>query len=68
MYRERYNTLGLFENRVYPGIRFALRALKKAGAHLGVVTGNPISPTVRILEHFGLKKWMELSMCSAVWN
>ena len=59
VYRERYNTLGLFENRVYPGIRFALRALKKAGAHLGVVTGKPIGPTVRILEHFGLKKWME---------
>ena len=59
IYRERYNTLGLFENRVYPGVRYALRALKKAGAHLGVVTGKPISPTKRILEHFGLMKWME---------
>ena len=59
VYRERYNTLGLFENRVYPGIRFALRALKKAGAHLGVVTGKPIGPTTRILSHFGLDKWME---------
>ena len=59
VYRERYNTIGLFENRVYPGIRYSLRALKKAGAHLGVVTGKPIGPTERILEHFGLKKWME---------
>ena len=59
IYRERYNTVGLFENRVYPGVRFALRALKKAGAHLGVVTGKPIGPTKRILEHFGLMKWME---------
>ena len=59
IYRERYNTLGLFENRVYPGIRYTLRALKKAGAHMGVVTGKPIGPTVRILEHFGLKKWMD---------
>ena len=59
IYRERYNTVGLFENRVYPGVRYALRALKKAGAHLGVVTGKPIGPTKRILEHFGLMKWME---------
>ena len=59
IYRERYNTVGLFENRVYPGIRYMLRALKKAGAHLGVVTGKPIGPTKRILDHFGLMKWME---------
>ena len=59
IYRERYNTVGLFENRVYPGIRYVLRALKKAGAHMGVVTGKPIGPTTRILEHFGLMKWME---------
>ena len=59
IYRERYNTIGLFENRVYPGVRYTLRALKKAGAHTGVVTGKPIGPTKRILEHFGLMKWME---------
>ncbi len=67
VYRERYNTVGLFENRVYPGIRYTLRALRKAGAHLGVVTGKPIGPTTRILEHFGLRKWME-SVVSATDN
>ena len=67
IYRERYNTVGLFENRVYPGIRYTLRALKKAGAHLGVVTGKPIGPTTRILAHFGLGKWME-SVVSAADN
>ena len=59
IYRERYNAVGLFENRVYPGVRYTLRALRKAGAHMGVVTGKPIGPTKRILEHFGLLKWME---------
>ncbi len=59
IYRERYNTVGLFENRVYPGVRYTLRALRKSGAHMGVVTGKPIAPTKRILEHFGLMKWME---------
>ncbi len=65
IYRERYNTLGLFENRVYPGIRRSLRALRKAGAHLGVVTGKPAGPTGRILEHFGLMKWMETVVCAS---
>ena len=67
IYRERYNTVGLFENRVYPGVRYMLRALRKAGAHTGVVTGKPIGPTKRILEHFGLMKWME-SVVSATDN
>ena len=65
IYRARYNTVGLFENRVYPGIRAALRALKKAGAHLGVVTGKPALPTGKILEHFGLRKFFGSVVCAA---
>ena len=64
IYRERYNTVGLFENRVYPGIRTALRRLKKAGCHLGVVTGKPEKPTVRILEHFGLAPFFDSVICA----
>ncbi len=64
IYRERYNTVGLFENRVYPGIRCALRTLRKAGMHLGIVTGKPESPTRRILEHFGILGWMETVVCA----
>ena len=30
-YRERYEAVGLFENRVYPGIRRLLRRLKRDG-------------------------------------
>ena len=64
VYRERYNTVGLFENRVYPGIRYALRRLKKTGAHMGVVTGKPEKATVRILEYFGLAKFFETVVCA----
>ena len=64
IYRERYNRVGLFENRVYPGIRYTLRRLKKAGFHLGVVTGKPESPTKRILEHFGLAPFLESVICA----
>jgi dTMP kinase len=64
IYRERYNTIGLFENRVYPGVRTMLRTLKKAGAHLGVVTGKPEGPTIRILEHFGILPLLETVHCA----
>ncbi len=64
IYRERYNTVGLFENRVYPGIRYVLRCLKKAGYGLGVVTGKPAAPTGRILEHFELKKFFDSVICA----
>ena len=53
-YRERYWTVGLFENGVYPGIRNLLRMLKRRGDWLAVATGKPEDPSRRILEHFGL--------------
>ena len=64
VYRERYNTVGLFENRVYPGIQTVLRTLKKAGYHLGVVTGKPSGPTEKILTHFGLRSCLETVVCA----
>ena len=59
IYRERYQAVGYLENRVYPGVRGALRRLRKSGARLGVVTGKPIGPTRMILDHFGLSPLLE---------
>ena len=59
LYRERYTTVGLFENRVYPGIRTLLRALKKRGDWVAVATGKPQGPSERILAYFGLDKWID---------
>ena len=58
-YRERYTTVGLFENRVYPGIRRLLRMLKRKGAYVGVATGKPTDPSRRILAHFGLDRFID---------
>ena len=59
IYRSRYQTIGLFENRVYPGIRRLLRGLKAQGCWVGVATGKPQSPSERIIEHFGLSPWID---------
>jgi phosphoglycolate phosphatase len=53
-YRERYETVGLYENGLYDGVVEMLDALAAAGVVLGVATAKP-EPTARvIIEHFGL--------------
>ena len=59
IYRSRYQTVGLFENRVYPGIRLLLRGLKAQGCWVAIATGKPQSPSERIVDHFGLSPWID---------
>ena len=59
VYRSRYQVVGLFENRVYPGIRRLLRGLKAQGCWVAIATGKPQSPSERIAEHFGLSRWID---------
>ena len=53
-YRERYRTVGLLENRLFPEIPAVLQALKQQGYTLCVATSKPEEFAVRILEHFDL--------------
>ncbi len=53
-YRERYETVGLFENEVYPGIPELLQQLQDDGYPLYVVTSKPTVYADRIIRHFGL--------------
>lgn len=54
LYRERFATVGMFENRVYAGVPEGLGALGAAGWRLWVVTSKPRVFAAPILEHFGL--------------
>lgn len=58
-YRERFSTVGLFENEMYPGIPELLRELKATGAHLAVATGKPTVYARQILEHFDLLRYFD---------
>ncbi|MBR4554913.1 MAG: HAD family hydrolase [Ruminococcus sp.] len=58
-YRERYSTVGLFENRPYDGVKDMLKELKAAGRRLAVATSKPEVFSVRILEKFGLAGYFE---------
>lgn len=59
-YRERYRSVGLFENRVYEGIPELLERLQKAGYTLILATSKPEVYTIRILEHFELKRFFTI--------
>jgi phosphoglycolate phosphatase len=52
LYRERYGTLGMFENVPYPGIHDARSRLKEAGYKLWVCTGKPRVYAEQIIRHF----------------
>lgn len=53
-YRARFETTGIFENAICPGIPEALDALAARGHHLSVVTAKPTVFATRVLEHFEL--------------
>lgn len=60
VYRERFGTLGIFENRVYEGVPELLEKLSDAGVVTGVATSKPEPYAVRILEHFDLARHFDV--------
>lgn len=56
-YREYFRDKGIFENRVYDGVEDMLRQLHALGKSIVLATSKPEEFAVRILEHFGLKKY-----------
>lgn len=58
-YRERYSTVGLFEQVIYPGIPPLLKALRDDGFALYVVTSKPKIYAEKIVEHFDLAKYFK---------
>lgn len=58
-FRERYSTVGLFENKLYPGIVEMLEELKKKGKRMGVATSKKEESALRILAHFGIDQYFE---------
>ncbi len=55
-YRVRFEAVGLFENRLYPGIGSLLASLGARGYRLSVVTAKPLVYARRVLNHFDLAR------------
>ncbi|MBN1362109.1 MAG: HAD hydrolase-like protein [Sedimentisphaerales bacterium] len=56
-YRERYSTVGLFEQDIYPGIPLLLQTLHGDSFNLFVVTSKPQIFAQKILDHFRLAEY-----------
>ncbi|OKP91620.1 phosphoglycolate phosphatase [Paenibacillus helianthi] len=56
-YRERYRTLGMFENAVIPGIPELLEELQSKGFNLYVATSKPTVFAEEIIRHYGLDSY-----------
>jgi phosphoglycolate phosphatase len=58
IYRERFSTVGLFENAVYPGVHDTLARLRAAGHSLSLVTSKAAVYAERIIDHFELRPYV----------
>lgn len=56
-YREYYAVKGIFENKVYEGIRECLAALQACGVKVCLATSKPEFYAKQILEHFDLAQY-----------
>lgn len=60
VFHEYFVDRGIFENRVFPGIRALLSELKEAGCILAVATSKPELFAGQILDHFKLLEFFDL--------
>ncbi len=66
-YRERYLSVGKFENVPYKNAEDTLKILKNAGHRLFVATCKPEETSNEILEHFNLSSYFE-GICGATFD
>lgn len=58
-YRDRFSSVGLFENALYPGIPALLQTLKQAGYPTLVATSKPQIFAAKIVDHFEISPWLD---------
>ncbi|MGN0399125.1 MAG: HAD-IA family hydrolase [Blautia sp.] len=59
-YRERYNSIGLYENQPYDGVKELLEQLKAKGFQLGVASSKPEHMVREILQHFHMADYFQV--------
>lgn len=65
-YREYFRPTGIFENKLYDGIRELLKGLKESGAKVRLATSKPDVFARQILDHFGIAEYFASVQGSAL--
>lgn len=60
VFRERFSTVGLYENEIYSGIPEMLVRLKDAGKKLAVASCKAAVYVEKILRHFGIEQYFDV--------
>lgn len=60
LYRERYESIGIYENRLYLGIRTLLRQLKEENFRIALSSSKPRLYCVQILKYFDIYRYFDL--------
>ena len=58
-YREYYRDKGIYENKVYSGVKETLEQLKQKGKTIILATSKPEEFAIRILKHFNLFEYFD---------
>lgn len=59
VYRDRFASKGIYENRVYPGIVELLRGIREKGWRAYVASSKPLVYAVEVVDHFSLDEFFE---------
>ena len=59
-YRERFQTVGLYEHEIYDGMVDLLKTLKEGGCRLAVASSKPTVFVKKILEHFDVGQYFDV--------
>lgn len=59
IYKERYGTIGLFENKMFDGTEDTLKFLKDQGRKIYLATSKPKIYADKILKHFDIYKYFD---------
>ena len=59
-YRERFQTIGLYENKIYPGIQKMLKRLKESERRLAVASSKPTDFVKKILRYFSIDQYFDV--------
>ena len=59
IFREYYDTTGIFENSLFDGVTEMLAGLKKADKFIATASSKPIMHVKRIIEHFGIAEFFD---------
>lgn len=59
-FRERYTNKGVFESKLYDGVKELLMKLKKDNIKIGIASSKPQDYIETLLDHFGIKSYFDV--------